>query len=64
MNKETKLLKKLVIKSICNSGIGTGAIKREWAEPPIEFIIGIGNYHTAYVTMDKEDFEALLNSDE
>ena len=64
MNSETKLLKELVVKLICNSGVQTGAIKREWAEPPVEFVIGIGKDHTAYMTMDKEDFEALLNSEE
>ena len=38
-----------------------GAIKRVWGKAPVEFIIGIDKDHTAYITMDQDDYLALLN---
>jgi len=37
-----------------------GAVERVWGSIPVEFIVGIDKDHTAYVTMDKEDFGVLM----
>ena len=39
--------------------LGYGAVKREWAEPPVEFILYIDDDHTAYLTMSQDDYDAL-----
>ncbi len=37
-----------------------GPVKREWAKAPVEIMVGIGNDHTCYITMDWDDYAALM----